>query len=62
MVKAIVFFAAGVLFGLLAVGALRNLWADYQDSPAWVYVLYGSVAGLGGLLCLALAARSLRGR
>jgi hypothetical protein len=41
-----------------AYGALSNLWADYQDSPAWVYVIFGgffavlSAASLVGVALL----------
>lgn len=41
-----------------AYGALRNLWADYQDSPAWVYVNFGgffaviAAASLAGVVFL----------
>jgi hypothetical protein len=58
-------WAAAALLACVAVasafpayGALSNLWADYQDSPAWVYVLFGgpfavlSVAALVGLALL----------
>lgn len=36
--------------GALAFGALSNLWADYQDSPASTYLLYGLPAAV---LCAA---------
>jgi hypothetical protein len=44
--------------GLFALGALSNLWADYQDSPDSLYVLVGvpfaaaAVAAVAGLLSL----------
>jgi hypothetical protein len=44
--------------GLLPLGALSNLWADYQDSPDSFYVLVGvpfaaaTVAAVAGLLSL----------
>jgi len=31
----------GVATGLLAFGALSNLWADYQDSSTSTYLLIG---------------------
>ncbi len=43
-----------------AYGALSNLWADYQDSPAWVYVLFGgffAALSAASLVCLALLLR-----
>lgn len=45
-----------------AYGSLSNLWSDYQDSPAWSYVLFGgsfAVVSVASLACLALL---LRGR
>jgi hypothetical protein len=48
--------AVGAAF--LALGPLSNLWADYQDSPTWVYVLAGgpfaavSIAALVGAVLL----------
>lgn len=43
-----------------AYGALSNLWADYQDSPAWSYVLIGgffAVVSVASLACLAFLMR-----
>jgi hypothetical protein len=34
-------FAFAVVAGLAAIGALWNLWADYQDSPTSTYLLIG---------------------
>lgn len=58
-------WVAAVLLACVAVasvfpayGALSNLWADYQDSPAWVYVIFGgffavlSAASLVGVALL----------
>jgi uncharacterized protein (TIGR03382 family) len=33
--------ALAVVAGLLAVGALRNLWSDYRDSPASTHLVIG---------------------
>lgn len=33
--------AVAVVTGLVAYGALQNLWADYQDSPTSTYLLIG---------------------
>jgi hypothetical protein len=47
---------------LLAFGALKNLWASYQDSPTSTYLLIGS-AWLALTICLLVAAiRVLRRR
>jgi hypothetical protein len=43
-----------------AYGALSNLWADYQDSPAWVYVLFGgffAALSVASFVCLVLLLR-----
>ncbi len=34
-------FTVAVVTGLVAYGALQNLWADYQDSPTSTYLLIG---------------------
>jgi hypothetical protein len=43
--------AVAAATGLVAFGALQNLWADYQDSPTSTYLLIGLP-----LLALSLAA------
>ena len=46
--------AIGLVAGTWAYSVLKNLWADYQDSPTWIYLLIGlpllafSVAALVG--------------
>ena len=42
IVLAIALAVIGVVAGMFAYGALRNLWADYQDSPTSTYLLVGS--------------------
>jgi len=37
-----------------AFGALENLWADHQDSPAGTYILFGGI-----LLAVALVSGAL---
>ncbi len=43
--------------GLFALGALSNLWADYQDSPTSTYLLFG-LPPLA--ICLAAVAAAVR--
>jgi hypothetical protein len=51
-----------VAFAFPAYGALSNLWADYQDSPAWVYVLFGGVSAVVSVASLVGVALLLRRR
>jgi hypothetical protein len=37
---ALLFVAAGALV-LYAWASINNLWADYSDSPAWMYMGFG---------------------
>jgi len=37
----VILAVVGVLAALTAYGALRNLWADYQDSTTWTYLSIG---------------------
>jgi hypothetical protein len=49
--------AVAVPAGMLAWGALSNLWADYQDSPTSTYLLVGLpplAACLGALVAALL--------
>jgi hypothetical protein len=59
--KAVLFLALAPTFGLLSLESLSKLWG-YQDSPSWIYITYGTVAGLLAVVCLALAVKSLRQR
>jgi hypothetical protein len=53
-VAALLFIAAGALVWY-AWASINNLWVDYQDSPAWMYMGFGvsallvagAFAGLG---------------
>ena len=47
---------AGVA-GMLAFGALQNLWSDYRDSSTSTYLLIGVPSLLVALAALYLAAR-----
>jgi hypothetical protein len=40
-VKAAALVVLAVGSALIAYGPLRNLWSDYQDSPASTYLQYG---------------------
>ena len=53
------FFVAAVLV-YFAFGALSNLWADYQDSPATTYVAVGGFELLAAGLSAAVGAWLLR--
>jgi hypothetical protein len=53
-------FAAAL--GLLALGALSNLWSDYQDSPTSTYLLIGVPALLAAVVAAVAAARIWRDR
>ena len=61
VMKAVLFLALAPAFALLSFESLSKLWG-YQDSPSWIYIAYGSVAGLLAVVCLALAVKSLRRR
>ena len=50
---------AGVA-GMLAVGALQNLWSDYRDSSTSTYLLVGVPSLAVALTALYLAARIWR--
>ena len=55
-----VLIAVAVVAGLLAWGALSNLWADYRDSPTSTYLLYGLPALLVAVAALLQAGRLWR--
>jgi hypothetical protein len=40
MVKTTLLAFAALVCAALAFGAVRNLWG-YQDSPTWIYVVFG---------------------
>jgi hypothetical protein len=52
----------GVLFAVGSWGPLHNLVSDYQDSPTWVYWLYGGPLLALALICFAGSWLALRGR
>jgi hypothetical protein len=62
VVAAFVFTAVAVLAALLAWGALSNLWADYQDSPASTYLTIGGLALAASAAALFAAWRLWRER
>jgi len=55
----IVLFVLGAVFGLLSYESVSKLWGD-QDSPVWIYVVYGAVAFALALACFCAAVQSLR--
>src|SRR5580765_1302237 len=55
----IVLFVLGAVFGLLFYESVSKLWGD-QDSPVWIYVVYGAVAFALALACFWAAVQSLR--
>lgn len=50
-----------IVAGMLSLGALQNLWSDYQDSEASTYLLLGIPSALVALAALYGAARVWRG-
>ncbi len=44
----------GTLSAATSLGPLRNLFAEYQDSPASTYLLFGLPFLLGGLIAIGL--------
>ena len=61
IVLAIALLLVGVVSGMLAYGALSNLWADYQDSPTSTYLLIGLPALALSAATLVSAALLVRG-
>ena len=57
---AILLILIGAASVLISLGPLSNLFADYQDSPASTYLLYGLPPLAGGLAALFLAWRLLK--
>ncbi|HYH58737.1 MAG TPA: hypothetical protein VD790_05910 [Thermoleophilaceae bacterium] len=57
---AVALLASSVFAGLLAYGALSNLWADYQDSPTSTYLAIGLPALMGAVVLLAAAVQAVR--
>jgi hypothetical protein len=58
--SALVIIAA--ICGVLAYGALRNLWAAYHDSPVYTYVLTGGAWMFLALMFVIVAIRLSRSR
>ena len=48
--------------GLVAAGALQNLFADYKDSPDWVYLMLGLPLALASAAFLIVAVLLIRQR
>jgi RsiW-degrading membrane proteinase PrsW (M82 family) len=57
---AIALLVLAVGCAVLAYAALKNLWADYQDSPTYVYVVIGGVWCVLGMFLIGVAIRLLR--
>jgi hypothetical protein len=53
---------AAALFALLSFEAISKLWAAYQDSPWWMYAVYGVVSGVLAIACSVFGVRSLHHR
>jgi hypothetical protein len=60
LVRAGLLFVLGALLAIGSWGPLSNLFSDYQDSPAWVYWLYGGPLLLLSGACFVGSWRSLR--
>jgi hypothetical protein len=58
---AVVLVVIGAFLAYWGVGTVDNIWG-YQDSPDWVYLMYGVPLLLAGVLCLAGAAKIIRRR
>jgi hypothetical protein len=56
----LIVLAAGA--GMAAIGALSNLWADYQDSPTSTYLMIGLPALAVCAAALFAAVQIWRGR
>ena len=61
LLRTTVLLVVAIAAGLLAWGALSNLWSDYQDSETSTYLLYGVPSLLVALAALFAAARLWRG-
>jgi uncharacterized membrane protein YdcZ (DUF606 family) len=61
-VRGAVLFVMAALFAVVSFEALSKLWAAYQDSPWWVYAVYGGISGVLAVVCSLLGVRSLRHR
>lgn len=61
-VGAAVLVVVAALAAAASWGPLRNLFADYQDSPWWVYVAFGVPCLLAAAVALVAARRLLRRR
>ncbi|MCB0874950.1 MAG: hypothetical protein R2718_13140 [Solirubrobacterales bacterium] len=55
----VMFFVAAVLV-YFAVGALSNLWADYQDSPASTYIAAGGADLIGAAAAVTVGVWMMR--
>ena len=55
--KAVLLVVVAVVCGLMAWGALRNLWGGHGDSPAATYIVIGALWLLLASGCLINAAR-----
>ena len=55
-------FVLALLFAVVSWGPLGNLFSDYQDSPTWVYWMYGGPFLTLALVCVIAAWRELRRR
>lgn len=55
VIAALYLLAVATVCGLVAWGALSNLWAGYLDSPASTYIVIGAV-GVAACACSLVAA------
>lgn len=60
--RGILLLALAACFAALSVEATSKLWAAYQDSPPWMYAVYGGASGVLAVACLVLGWRSLHQR
>jgi hypothetical protein len=62
VVAVVYLIAFGIGAGMLALGALSNLWADYRDSETRTYLEIGLPALAASVAALGAAARIWRDR
>jgi uncharacterized membrane protein YdcZ (DUF606 family) len=61
-VGGVLLFVMAALFAVVSFEAVSKLWAAYQDSPWWMYAVYGGVSGVLAVACSVFGVRSLRHR
>lgn len=60
--RGILLLAMAACFVALSFEPTSQLWAAYQDSPRWIYAVYGGASGVLAVACFVLGWRSLHQR